>query len=196
MIERKTGMSVGKMRVEKSNKHDKRREKDFTLGSQCDISHFMSRADEEIYTGTLTKSASADIAHRFDFIEVRNVSVALRVKMVAKDSFEVAGTVDAVVVQACVVTAEPVLENISVHIEERYVPEIDEVVDDEIEINVTAVDVELLENGKIPLGELVQQSIALGVNSHPRKADAPESYQAGPEIKPENPFQKLSELKN
>lgn len=183
------------MPTQKPNKQNKRRQMDFTLESQCDVSHFMSRADEELYSGSLTSADCQAIAHRFGFIGVNHASIALRVKMVAKDSFEVTGSVEAQVVQACVVTAEPVSEDISVQIEERYVPEIDDVVEDEIEINVSAVDVELLDNDRILLGELVQQTIALSVNSHPRKANAPETYQSGPEIKLENPFQKLSELK-
>ena len=183
------------MNAKNKQTHDKRRIFAFSLQSSCDVSHFMSRADEEQYKGTLDTKDCQVIAERFGFLDIHSVSVALSVKMVAKNSFVVKGSVGAHVTQACVMTAEPVSETISLQIEDRYVPEIDDVVDQEIEIDVTAVDVELLEDGLIPLGELVQQTIALGVDNHPRLENAPEQYLSGPEITPENPFQKLSELK-
>ena len=173
---------------------DKRRLIDFTLTSECNIERFNSRAEEDIYKAHLDKTSCADMAARFGFLEIGPVSVDLRVKMIAKETWEVKGKVDVELVQACVVTGEPVEETATIIIEERYVPVLDET-DDDIEIDISAVDVELLEEGVIPLGELVQQSIALGVDNHPRVPNAPEDYQAGPEIKVENPFQKLSQLK-
>ena len=182
------------MTVKKSKPNEKRVTFPFTLTTSCNVERLATRAQEDIYTSTLDAGACADIAERFGFLEIGPVSVSLKVKMIAKDTWEVTGKIAAELVQACVVTSKPVPETVTIEIEERYVPAIDEG-DSDIEIDVSSVDVELLEDGMIPLGELVQQSLGLGVDNHPRLPDAPDDYQAGPEIKTENPFQKLSQLK-
>ena len=54
-------------------------------------------------------------------------------------------------------------------------------------------DPEPLVDGCIDLGEIVAQSLALGVSSWPRRADAPDHFEAGDTG--QDPFAKLGSLK-
>lgn len=168
---------------------------EFTLQSKCDVSRLTDRKDAATYQGSLPAASCQLIAERFGFEGVSEVVVDLTVKLIAKETWEVKGQISAMVTQACVMTATPIDEQLMIRVEERYVPHIDQD-NEQIEIDVSAVDVELLTDQDILLGELVQQAIGLNAAAHPRLENAPEHYQAGPEIKVENPFQKLSELKN
>lgn len=166
----------------------------FFLDTVCDVAHIANRSDIKKYSGTLDKAACGTIAARFGLFSIDKITATIKVKLIAKQTWEVSGTIEAELTQACVITEAPLSETLSLSVLERYVPHID-LTDDQIEIDVSAVNVELLENGMIPLGELVQQSIGLGVAIHPRAENAPQTYHSGPEIKSENPFQSLSELK-
>ena len=74
---------------------------------------------------------------------------------------------------------------------ERYLETFENIV----EIDPMGVDVEVLNNGMIPVGEAVAQALAVHVTAWPRRADAP-ILAPPPELKEQNhPFAILSELK-
>ena len=94
------------------------------------------------------------------------------------------------------VSGEAVAEDFQFELLERYLaaPENSNAEITE-EIDPMGVDVEMLENGMIPVGEAVAQALAVHAAPWPRHPDAP--ILASPEeAKEENrPFAKLSELK-
>lgn len=158
-----------------------------------------------------TKASCRHIAERFGFLSVDRLQAQLQVKQIARDCWQVSGRLSAVLVQACIATGQPVAEQMEALISERFVPP-DEGADDKKPEEVVADDsAEYLEAGMIPLGEMLVQHAALAANPWPRHAEAPQSWQAGPQgagktgqeapqeerqAGRENPFAVLSRLKN
>ena len=143
--------------------------------------------------GQLGTSAEerAGLAERFGFLEVRALQADLRIVQVAKGSWDVRGRLTAEVVQACGVTGDAVLETVDFELEERYV----QAVGSEDEIVVDLDEAEPLDGGRIDLGEMVAQSLALAVTPWPRSEDAPASFEAGEDERP-HPFAGLASLKS
>lgn len=162
----------------------------FTLDSLIDV---QTLPPTGALHGSLEASQAecADLAARFGFLEVRSLRADLRVFEVAKGSWDIRGRLVAEVVQACGVTGEPVAESVDFTLEERYVQPIGS----EDEIVVDLDEAEPLDGGRIDLGEMVAQSLALAVTPWPRSEDAPESFQAGEDDRP-HPFAGLASLKS
>lgn len=162
----------------------------FTLDSLIDVQTLPP-------TGSLhgcldaSESECADLAARFGFLEVRSLTADMRVFQVAKGSWDVRGKLLAQVVQACGVTGEPVVESVDFVLEERYV----QAAGPEDEIFVDLDEAEPLNGGRIDLGEMVAQSLALAVTPWPRSEEAPASFQAGEDDRP-HPFAGLASLKS
>lgn len=85
------------------------------------------------------------------------------------------GVVAAEVVQACVVTDEPMPAKINAAFSVRFVPDAfgssDE---DEVELSADDCETLPLEEGRIDLGELVAETMALALDPYPRSAAADE----------------------
>ena len=132
----------------------------------------------------------AELAARFGFLEIGRVEADLRIDRVGPDAWDVTGRLSADVIQPCVVTGDPVAETVDFEIEERYV----RTASDEEEVVVGPEDSEPLVDGCIDLGEIVAQSLALGVSTWPRSSDAPDRFEAG-DAGETHPFAKLGKLK-
>ena len=130
------------------------------------------------------------LADRFGFLDIGNVTAELRIDMVGPDAWDVSGRLSAEVIQHCIATGEPVAETVDFAIEERY----GRAAFDDEEVVVGPEDSEPLVDGCIDLGEIVAQSLALGVSSWPRRADAPDHFEAG-DTGQAHPFAKLGSLK-
>ena len=144
------------------------------------------------FRGSLACSAEECrlLSDRFGFINIGNVRAELRIDRVGPDTWDVTGRMSAEVVQPCIATGEPVAETVDFAIEERYV----RAASDVEEVVVGPEDSEPLVDGCIDLGEIVAQSLALGVSSWPRRADAPDHFEAG-DTGQAHPFAKLGSLK-
>ena len=55
-------------------------------------------------------------------------------------------------------------------------------VDEHDEIDVTDSSVEALQEGKIPLAEVLMQTVGLAANPYPRVENAPDNFEFGPKI--------------
>lgn len=89
------------------------------------------------------------------------------------------------------VSGQPVVSRLVIELEERFV----RAFADQTEVDAMDVDVDLLVDGDIPVGESLSQWIGVCAPAWPRAADVPvlEEPEAA---EPENhPFAKLSELK-
>jgi len=144
------------------------------------------------FRGKLACSAEecGHLAARFGFLEIGKLTADLRIDRVGPDAWDVTGKLLSEVVQPCIVTGAPVVETVDFDIEERYV----RAASDDEEVVVGPEDSEPLVDGCIDLGEIVAQSLALGVSSWPRTADAPDRFEAGDSGKT-HPFAKLGSLK-
>lgn len=143
------------------------------------------------FAGKLDEASCAEMAERFAFQQVHHVHYELTVKLISKQCWELRGTVQAKIIQSCVASAVPVKDVIDAKIKERFVADIEE--NDEIDVQNSSV--EALVNGFIPLRDSLFQFIAVTANPYPRSDGAPESQEFGPKIEKENPFSKLSQLK-
>lgn len=130
------------------------------------------------------------LLNRFDYIAVSDLVAKLEIRKVARDCWDVHGSLTANVVQSCVVTGKPLAESVDFKLEERYV----RITDDITSVEVDLDGVEPLKNGFIDLGEMVIQSLALAVTVWPRASDAPEYIESEP-VKRDHPFAGLVAIK-
>ena len=131
------------------------------------------------------------IAERLNVVEVKDLKVKLTIEK--KNLIKVSGSFTAHIVQRCVVSMEPVEEEICDTFEDFYGEHKRHAVP--IDIDMEAQDVETVENGRIDVGELVLQYLVLGLNPYPRK-DGLQEVSVLDEDEKENPFAVLAKLKN
>ena len=128
---------------------------------------------------------------RFGWVSVDHLASELRIRKVARDCWDVTGHITGQIVQSCIVTGTPVLENIDFQIEERYVRIANQT--DQVEVGLDGV--EPIKNGAIDIGELTVQSLCLAATAWPRIDDAPDCFSVG-EKELDRPFAGLAALKH
>ena len=151
----------------------------------------------------------AALAERFELVSINSLRAELEVKTASNGEVTVRGPMSAEIVQNCVATLEPVPETVEDTVEVLFSPHVSE--DDmpsnpddlenlsEEELMALLEQPEPLVDGKIDLGEVVAQFLAVAMDPYPRKDDAelPESIQSEEEAdadKP-NPCAQLAGLK-
>lgn len=115
-----------------------------------------------------------------------------------KRGVRVTGALTGRVTQTCVVTLEPLDQDVSGDFEWHFLPDtIPETAKRELDLELEEVEVEPLEGGKIDLGAIVAEELSLSLDPHPRKPDASlEALPGGKAAEPrEKPFAALAVLK-
>lgn len=107
------------------------------------------------------------------------------------------GTIDAEVVQSCVVTLEPVESVIEEAFEVCFVPRSASVSggDEEVEVDPDAVDYELFDGVSIDLARTAVEYLALAIDPYPRR-DGATFEQKSTDIADSSPFAALAKLRN
>ena len=167
----------------------------FTLDLKLSASMIVKDTPERIKINASEAVCSA-LAERFGYLGVNSLKGQIEVRLISASCWQLKGFFVAEILQACVVSGEAVADNFEFELLERYLeaPENSKAKIHE-EIDPMGVDVEMLENGMIPVGEAVAQACAVHAASWPRHPDAP-ILAPLEEVKEENrPFAKLSELK-
>ena len=149
-----------------------------------------------------TDKERAALAERFNLLSLDRLTASFSLKRARKDLVRVKGRVSADLVQACVVTLDP----IPAHIEEKF--EVDYLEGAQPAVADLELDVEGAEapepapDGWIDLGELAAEQLGLAIDPYPRKPDAaiPAEWQAEAAAEPAasarpNPFAALEKLK-
>jgi uncharacterized metal-binding protein YceD (DUF177 family) len=146
-----------------------------------------------------TGAERAALATRFGILEVNMLRASLRLRQEAGGTVRVRGHLTADVVQACVVTLEPVPQHIEEPVDLRFLPEGAEPEEDPDGPDEIQTGGEALE-----LGEAIAEQLSLALDPYPRvpgaklelEPDEPEEEEA-PEEEPArpNPFAKLAALK-
>ncbi len=155
-----------------------------------------------MYTVTADADARARVAKRLDVVSLDKLTAQLEVMPLGTGA-AVTGSVDADVVQRCVVTLVPVPAHIHEEIAVKFATQhvakkpLDD--DDEELVDVEAEPPELLIDGRIDLGELAVSQVALGLDPYPRAPGAafdPAKW-GGDSQKavPDSPFAALAKLK-
>jgi uncharacterized metal-binding protein YceD (DUF177 family) len=139
------------------------------------------------------------LARFLDIPAVESLSADLVVTPRSRGNVHVTGSLEAEVMQTCVVTLEPVTQSLSEPIEMTFSPDAPPLPKpgQEIERGLDEVDPpELLTGESIDLGAVVAEFLALGLDPFPRRADAqmPDEALIANDPLP-SPFAALSQLK-
>lgn len=144
-----------------------------------------------------TAAERAALAARFGILEVGALKANLRLRQEAGGAVRVRGQLTADVVQACVVTLEPVPQHIEEPVDLRFLPEGAEPDDDP-----DGPDEILTEGEALELGEAIAEQLSLALDPYPRAPGAKLELdllqeEEEPEAEPTrpNPFAKLAGLK-
>jgi uncharacterized metal-binding protein YceD (DUF177 family) len=152
-----------------------------------------------------TAPECAALAVRFGILAVNGLTASLRLRQESGGAVRVRGRLAAKVVQACVVTLEPVPQKIDEPVDLRFVPEGAEVEDDP-----EGPDEIPIRNNVLELGEALAEQLALALDPYPRAPGASlgeEGFSIGEDDVPApqaetpvtgrpNPFAGLAALKN
>lgn len=146
---------------------------------------------------TATAAELQAVAAALDLMACERLSARYRIRAIAGGGYRLSGTLTADVVQACVVTLEPVPAHLEVPFDVEYWPdgEGDEAAAGSEEISaLSAAEIEPLENGRVDAGRIVYEQLAAGLDPYPRKAGAEfvEPQSAGEAAA--NPFAVLKRL--
>ena len=152
----------------------------------------------ELDADAAVRQAMADIA---GLREVLSAHASLDVTPKGGGRFHVAGNVRARVGQTCVVTLDPVENEIDEPIDlifapPEQIPELSDLVDDAAEDNAETPDPpEPIVNGTIDLGRLATDALLLGIDPYPRKPNAVFEHEVTPPDPEDHPFAALKALK-
>jgi uncharacterized metal-binding protein YceD (DUF177 family) len=151
----------------------------------------------DIEAGPATRQAMADVA---DLREILWAKASLDVTPKGGDRFQVVGRVRAQVGQTCVVTLDPIENDIDEPIDLIFAPPeqiqaLSDLVDEAVESDAEIPDPpEPIDHGMIDLGRLATDALFLGIDPYPRKPDAvfePPAVEEDPE---DHPFAALKTL--
>jgi hypothetical protein len=133
--------------------------------------------------------------------DVLSARASLDVTLMREGRVHVAGHVTARVGQICVVTLDPIENDIDEVIDlifapPEQIPALADLVDEAAESDADIPDPpEPIEGGMIDLGRLATDSLFLGIDPHPRKPDAVFEAPAIPDDPEDHPFAALKALK-
>lgn len=152
---------------------------------------------------TASDKERAALAQRFDLLSLDSLTASFTLKRVRRDLVRVKGRVRADLVQACVVTLDPVPARIDERFEVDFLEGEQPVVAD-LELDAEAAEApEPAPDGWIDLGELAAEQLGLALDPYPRKPGAavPGEWQAEATAQPAatvrpNPFAVLEKLKD
>jgi hypothetical protein len=151
----------------------------------------------DIEAGPAARAAMAELA---GLREILSASASLDVTPKGGGRFQVEGRVQARIGQTCVVTLDPIENDIDEAIDlifapAEQIPELSDLIDDAAESSEAIPDPpEPIENGFIDLGRLATDALFLGIDPYPRRPDAvfePPVVAADPQ---DHPFAALKAL--
>ena len=139
----------------------------------------------------LKETERRQLSERFSFIKLEEVMGELALAQIADGCWELKGKINVAITQACVVSGQPVESTFMIELEERFVDSFS----DQTEIDAMEVDVDLLVNGEIPVGECLCQWIGVCAPAWPRAENVPVLEMHDVDDSENHPFARLSELK-
>ena len=119
----------------------------------------------------------AALAERFGLVSVDRLEATFRVKRDAA-GIVARGSVSAAVVQACSVTDEPLPQSVSEDVALRFVTEQEAAAEEEIELDLDALDTMPYDGAAIDLGEAAAETMALALDPFPRGPNAAAALRA------------------
>ena len=145
----------------------------------------------------------AAVAEDMGILGCTAIFAQYEIKPAANHRFQMQGKVRAEIEQACVVTLDPVREEIVAEIDLEFWPAAQLQHADEIDIDALEQDdPEPIESGSLPVGRVIYEILASQANPYPRQpGEELERTEAGDsggpsEASPANPFAKLAALRD
>lgn len=145
-----------------------------------------------------SESERAAIAEALKLLKLERLSARYRIKLQGDGSYRLAGRATAALEQACVVTLDPVADEIDAPFDVEFRHEVAKA-DDEDEASVLAgPDVDILERGVIPVGRIVFETVSASLDPYPRRQGAEFDWQDPRQADPKetSAFAALSQLKS
>jgi hypothetical protein len=152
----------------------------------------------DIEAGPAVRQAMADVS---GLREILSANASLDVTPKGGGRFHVLGRVRARIGQTCVVTLDPILNDIDEPIDlifapPEQIPALSDLVDEAGESDAEIPDPpEPIEHGMIDLGRLATDALFLGIDPYPRKSDAVFEPPAVAEDPEDHPFAALKALR-
>jgi len=136
-------------------------------------------------TRTATAAEREALAAKLEILGLERLVVRYRITPLANGRFRLSGTVDARVVQACVVTLDPVEttleEAMDVEFHPSEAPAGSAAPSDEEMSALEAEEHEPIEHGRLEVGRIVTETVGASLPAYPRAPDAAlEQHEAGP----------------
>lgn len=153
--------------------------------------HTIARGSFVHLNVSLNQTERHQICERFNFIKLEDVAGELALAQITDGCWELKGKINVEITQACVVSGQPVETTFMIELEERFV----DTLSDQIEIDAMEIDVDLLVNGEIPVGETLCQWIGVCAPTWPRAANVAVLDEPARDNAENHPFARLSELK-
>lgn len=137
------------------------------------------------------------LARRFGLLSLDLLVAEAEVTAGTLGRIEAKGTIDAAVVQACVVTGQPLPSSFTAAFTLVFVPAA-ELAGEEVELEAQDLDTIGYEGGTIDLGEAAAETLVLELDPFPRAPDADEALRAAGVVGEEDagPFGALKALKD
>lgn len=144
---------------------------------------------------TATKEQCRELAEHFEIIAVDNLTVDVKLRK-KEDIIELTGTLKAQVQQECVVTLEPMDNEVSGDFEMLFSTIKQPIVNESVlDIDISEEPVEFLPRGQIYFKDIVFEQFGLNLDEFPRKTEELFVYREDTEpIEKENPFAVLKHL--
>ncbi|MDR3449881.1 MAG: hypothetical protein P4M15_09110 [Alphaproteobacteria bacterium] len=137
----------------------------------------------------------AALARRFNLTELPFLQAELTLTPHRDRSVRVTGKILADIMQACVVTLDPLPGHFDLDVDVTFIPA-DAAADDDAEAPGEMEDeLDHFSNGKIDIGEMTAQYLGVNLDPYPRKPDAAlPATEFGPAVSKVQPFAQLAEL--
>ncbi|MFA5041641.1 MAG: DUF177 domain-containing protein [Bdellovibrionales bacterium] len=136
------------------------------------------------------------LAERFGLVDLPLLTAKVMVTPERQQKVSVSGTLNAKVVQTCIVTLEPIENSLTLEVEAFFVPAECQKTDPKAPLEIELDDdSEPFSDGKIDIGELVAQTLGIGIDPYPRKKGATlGSVEFGKKAEKQRPFAKLANV--
>ncbi len=144
-----------------------------TLGLVVDINEVRDQKSIRINISA-TENECIALAKSINILKIKDFSVNLTLRLgIRPDLYEIEGRLSATAVQECGVTFAPVEETIEDVFSEILTTSAEALEKADPEDGDEGAPVDLIEGGKIPVGAIVSQWLALSLDPYPRAPEAP-----------------------
>jgi uncharacterized metal-binding protein YceD (DUF177 family) len=150
----------------------------------------LSPAERQVEKIHVDAVECAAIAERLDILSINSLSVQLELFRDLTGDVTLVGRIVADIVQACVVTLEPVAQHVEVPLYQRFSGRTEE------EEGEDEDPVELIADDEIEVGDVIVQNLSLALDPYPRAPEAEYEEVDDDAGKPSGPFAALAALRD